>query len=81
VTWYEGQRFGLGLVCKDAVDAALALVAEHPGLFRRVRGLIRRTVVKRFPYTVHFLEEPDRIVVLAVFHAARDPAELKRRAP
>lgn len=79
VAWYEGERAGLGLDFQIAVDAALTLVARQPLSFRRVRGPVRRALLKRFPYTIHFLDEPDRIVVLAVFHASRDPQELKRR--
>jgi len=28
---------------------------------------------------IHFLIEPERIVILSVFHASRDPAQLKFR--
>ena len=79
--WYEGEQAGLGLEFKSAVDGLLALVAQQPMLFRKVRGPVRRAVLKRFPYTIHFLDEPGRIVVLAVFHAARDPGELRQRHP
>ena len=79
VAWYEGERAGLGLDFQSAVDSALALITERPALFRRVRGPVRRAVLKRFPYTIHFLDESDRIVVLAVYHSARDPRELPRR--
>lgn len=54
-------------------------IVALPLVFRAVRGPVRRAVVKRFPYTVHFLNEDRRIVVLAVYHAARDPEELTRR--
>ncbi len=80
VAWYEGERAGLGLEFKDAVDAALTTIANTPLVFRRVRGRIRRAVVKRFPYTIHFIDEPQRIVVLAVYHAARDPHQLLWRS-
>ena len=80
VAWYEGERLGLGLEFMAAVDQKVALIARQPGLFRQVRGSIRRAVIRRFPYTIHFVEEAERIVVLAVFHASRDPAEVRRRA-
>jgi plasmid stabilization system protein ParE len=80
VAWYEGERLGLGLEFIAAVDQKVALIARQPALFRQVRGPIRRAVVRRFPYTIHFVEEPERIVVLAVFHASRDPATLRLRS-
>lgn len=79
VAWYEGERVGLGLEFQSAVSEALDVIVRHPSLFRRVRGIVRRAVVRRFPYTIHFLEEENRIVVLAVFHTARDPGELRAR--
>lgn len=79
VIWYENERKGLGLEFSSSVDNALARIAEQPALFRRVRGPIRRAVLRRFPFTIHFLDEPNQIVVLAVFHAARDPRHLPRR--
>jgi toxin ParE1/3/4 len=80
VAWYETQRVGLGLEFSAAIADVLARMSLQPSLFRRVRGPVRRAVVRRFPYTVHFIEEPDRVVVLAVFHAARNPRELTGRA-
>ncbi len=80
VAWYEGERSGLGLDFKDAVDEVLARVAASPLIFRAVRGPVRRAIMRRFPYTIHFLPDGGRIVVLAVFHATRDPDELKGRS-
>ena len=41
--------------------------------FPKMHGEVRCVRVKRFPYSVFFLPEASRIVVLAVFHARRDP--------
>ena len=79
VAWYESERQGLGLEFKSAVDALLATIAQQPALFRLVRGPIRRAVLKPFPYTIHFLAEPGRIVVLAIYHASRDPRVVAQR--
>ena len=77
--WYEGEQAGLGLEFKSAVDDLLALVAQQPMLFRRVRGPVRRAVSSVFRIR-YFLDEPGRIVVLAVFRL-RDPGELRQRHP
>ena len=77
--WYERQKPGLGLELKDAVDQMLARIAESPGRFRPVRGEVRRALLRRFPYAIHFLPEPNAIVVLAVFHTKRDPRHLEGR--
>jgi plasmid stabilization system protein ParE len=36
--------------------------------------------VRRFPYGILFLEEDKRVIVLAVFHAKRDPRSWHERS-
>ena len=80
VGWYEKQKAGLGMELKEAVEQMLELIAETPGRFRPVRGEVRRALLRRFPYAIHFLPEPHAIVVLAVFHTKRDPRYLEGRS-
>jgi len=77
--WYEERLPGLGLEFIDAVESLCSTIAEDPQRFPFVRNQVRRAVVLRFPYTIHYLLEADRIVVLAVFHAKRDPSRLEQR--
>ena len=79
LAWYENQEPGLGLKFKSEVDLVFERIALHPDHFRYVRGEIRRAVLRRFPFTIHYLAESERIVVLAVFHAKRDPRHLEGR--
>ncbi len=72
-SWYEARRAGLGDEMLLEVRAKLDAVAETPGLFAKIRGDVRRALVRRFPYSIFFVEESQRIVVLAVMHGARDP--------
>ena len=71
--WYEAQRDGLGDEFRACVDAAMAEVARAPLAWPRVRGEARRRLVRRFPFAVIYLVEPQHIEVLAVFHTSRDP--------
>src|SRR5262245_50193292 len=80
MAWYEAQRPGLGLEFKEQVDQFLNRIAENPEHFRKVRGETRRAVLRRFPYTIHFLPETDRIIVMAVFHGKREPRYLEGRS-
>jgi toxin ParE1/3/4 len=42
--------------------------------FPRMLKEVRCVRVRRFPYSVFFLPETTRIVVLSVFHARRSPS-------
>jgi toxin ParE1/3/4 len=77
--WYEQQRPGLGDDCLAAIRAATQRVQAEPHVHPCVQGDIRRLLAKRFPYSILYREEPDRVVVIAVFHAKRDPNIWKKR--
>jgi plasmid stabilization system protein ParE len=78
--WYEERRSGLSAEFRAEVDAAVALAAEQPLRFPRKHKDIRCVRVRRFPYSVFFLQGESRIVVLAVFHVRRDPRQWQSRA-
>ncbi len=79
IGFYERQKPGLGTEFKDAVERMLGGIVAAPLRFHPVRGEIRRALLRRFPYAIHFLPEPGAIIVLAVFHTKRDPRHLEGR--
>lgn len=55
------------------IDRCVSQAAEQPLQYAIVHQDIRRAVVRNFPDNVYFRLEPQRIVVLAVFHSRRNP--------
>ena len=79
IAWYEREREGSGQGFRTAVEEYFQRILENPEWFPKVRGEVRRAVVRRFPFAIHFPIETDRIVILSVFHTSRDPEQLKTR--
>lgn len=77
---YEGQRAGLGIDFVAEVRAVLATIAGQPDRYPLASGDLREAEVSRFPYCVYYRVRPGRVVVIAVFHTARDPAIWQGRA-
>jgi len=77
--WYEGEEPGLGYEFLDEVRATYLRIQDGPLKYQVLRSDVRRALTKRFPYAVYFSIEGDAVVVLAVLHAARNPAEWQRR--
>ncbi len=77
--WYENEEAGLGQDFLDELRAAYDRIADSPLAYQALRSGIRRRLLRRFPYAVYFAVEGDVVVVLAVLHVARDPAEWQRR--
>lgn len=77
--WYRSRAFELGEDFLDRVDEALERISQFPRSAPVVHRNIRRQLLERFPHSILYVVEPDRIVVLAVFHGRRDPAVWKGR--
>lgn len=82
--WYECQRNGLGKEFLNAVEGVLGQIRERPLLGVPVPGTpvdssVRRLLMRRFPYSVVYLELPDEIRVLAFAHARRSPGYWQNR--
>jgi plasmid stabilization system protein ParE len=71
--WYDRGSIDLGNRFIDAVLSAVRTARERPTSCALVRNGVRGIRCKRFPYRVYFETHDDRIVVLAVYHTARNP--------
>lgn len=78
--WYEERRPGLGEEFINEMEQAVTSAAAAPLRCPTVLRDIRRTVARRFPYSVYFRTRGDALIVLAVFHGRRDPLIWQRRA-
>ena len=71
--WYEKRVHGLGSEFLICIDAIFNSILRNPQQYPQVYQTIRRALVRRFPYQVFFVEDDERVVVLSVFHAKRNP--------
>ena len=79
--WYEEAEAGLGVEFISEVDRVLGLLADAPGRYPvwRPGRPYRRALLRRFPYVIFFVDEPDHVLVLAIAHQKRKPGYWLRR--
>ncbi len=77
--WYEAQRRGLGDQLLGEVEQAVQRAAGDPDRYPEVRPGVRRALCRRFPFAVFYRVRDESLIVIAVFHARRDPRQLTRR--
>lgn len=77
--WYEGRVSGLGSEFLLCVDASFNAIQRNPHQFPCVHKMVRRAITRKFPYEIYFVEDTERIVVLSVFHAKRNPKSWRKR--
>jgi plasmid stabilization system protein ParE len=76
---YESRKHGLGADFLNCVEDALDRIVANPFWFPVVHEDVRRAIVRQFPCGVFFRPFEDRVVILAVFHASRDPRSWQSR--
>lgn len=77
--WYDRRRPGLGDEFVESLDHLLCRIQESPALFAVGFRGVRRARNRRFPYIIYYQVLDDRIEVIAVLHASRDPRIWQRR--
>ena len=78
--WYDLQKEGLGTEFLLQIDKAFARITAHPLQFPLVKKNIRKTVVRRFLFSIFFTLHEKKIIVFAVFHNNRNPITWKKRS-
>ncbi|MBM4262846.1 MAG: hypothetical protein FJ145_15630 [Deltaproteobacteria bacterium] len=81
--WYERQRTGLGQESRSAIADAMERLIEAPQAAAPVLTVplslgARQVFVKRFPYSIIFIEQED-IWIVAFAHQSRRPGYWRDR--
>ena len=63
----------------DEIERLIGQVRRQPERFLRVSPSARRALARKFPYSVVYLDEPDRVWIVAVMHAKRRPGYWRKR--
>jgi plasmid stabilization system protein ParE len=79
VVWYESKEPGLGIRFLGELDSLMERIRAAPLQFPRIDSSVRRGLLKRFPYSVYFSADSERVELIAVLHQHRYPEAWKSR--
>jgi plasmid stabilization system protein ParE len=79
VEYYAAINPELGVRFYREMERLISEIQAQPQRFRRFDPPARRHFSHWFPYAVIYVDEPDRIWILAVMHMKRLPGYWKRR--
>ena len=79
VQYYAAITPELGSRFHDEIDRLIREVCRQPDRFFRLGPLARRALARKFPYSVVYLDEPERVWIVAVAHAKRRPGYWRER--
>ena len=77
--WYESQRIGLGEDFLLALEESYSKISRTPRVYQIIHKIVRRKLLRRFPYGVFFVLQDDEVIVIAIMHTRRQPNEWRSR--
>ncbi len=77
--WYADKHPSLGDRFTECIRVSVERIRAGPQHFPRVGLRARRALIEQFPFAIIFVDEPNRVHVLAVFNTARSPSVWLRR--
>ena len=82
IAYYEGCRQGLGQDFQDEVERGTTRIARNPFECPRYKETsFRKCVLRRFPYSVFYLDRDETVWIAAVAHQKRRPDYWLKRKP
>ena len=77
--WYEGEAPGVGRHFREAIDALTERMGANPRQFPVVFKNVHRALLHHFPFSLLYVIEGETLLVIACFHASRDPTQWQKR--
>lgn len=71
--WYMERSWEISRSFLLEFTRVKGLVEEAPRRWREIEPGVRSIPFRRFPYTLIYVEEPTRVLVLTVMHQRRNP--------
>jgi plasmid stabilization system protein ParE len=79
VQYYAAITPELGGGFHEEIERLIQEVCHQPDRFLRLSPRARRALARKFPYSVVYRDEPDRVWIVAVAHAKRRPSYWRQR--
>ena len=77
--WYAERSLNLARRFRADLLSAYSAAADSPNRYSSYLHGTRRILLRKFPYSIVFLEWKDEILVVAVAHAKRRPGYWRKR--
>ena len=81
VQYYANTAPRLGARFHDEIERLVLEVRRHPQRHFRLSPPAQRALSQEFPYSVVYLDQPDRVWIVAVMHSKRRPGYWRDRLP
>ena len=79
VQWYRERAPFLDREFLNCLENGFSMIKRNPKMFPPVHRNYHKVLIQRFPYQIIYTVYDETILILAVFHAKRNPEDWKNR--
>jgi len=79
IDFYNQKVSGLGLEFLEEIERGIKLIDKNPDRWRILKNHLHQYVMRRFPYSILYIFDPNRIYIVAIAHQNRKPFYWKER--
>jgi plasmid stabilization system protein ParE len=78
--YYESCRENLGSDFILCIEESISRIKKNPRQYKIIYKNVHRALVRRFPYGIYYILKDDRIIILGVLHARKNPKHWQTRS-
>jgi toxin ParE1/3/4 len=71
--WYAQRSLIAAAGFSDEIDAAVAAIQQTPAAWPAFEHGTRRYLLRRYPFSIIYRIEPNRLLIVAIAHGRRRP--------
>jgi len=79
VDYYNWKQVGLGDQFFENLLVKIEKISTNPNAYSVRYENVRFAKINHFPFTIHFINEPEVIIIIGVLHTSRNPQLWKER--
>ena len=79
ILWYEKQREGLSYDFELCMEAGISEIIRTPTAYQKRYKNVKVLFISRFPYGIHYIVNPENIIIVGIFHTSRSPKNWSKR--
>jgi toxin ParE1/3/4 len=78
-SWYLSRSVDASLDFLNTLDSAIEDILQAPHRWAKYLYGTRRLVMRRFPFSIVYLDNPELVILVAIAHSKRKPGYWKKR--
>jgi len=79
IEYYNFQLPSLARQFYTEVSKGIDRIVQYPDAWSKVGNIVRRYLIKQFPYAIYYVNEGNEIVVVSIAHLHRKPDTFDNR--